>query len=180
MEDKSNRKNTTRLMERQKEVEETLQRNLNHPHVKALHIFLNQNNAEERLNSLDLRNKQKLVVRPYTGMPTYKHFASYVNQRLTNELIAITNMDIYLGEGFEKINVRLMTKHNIAYALTRSGKKERRCYMNYTIGRCEENPYIGSHDTYIMKLKEPVCNEVLEMLTNPMNRVGAEKKWFGY
>ncbi|XP_046864072.1 uncharacterized protein LOC124457991 [Xenia sp. Carnegie-2017] len=164
----------SRLKERQEEIEETLQRNLNHPFVKNVHVLVNQGSAEKRLNHLGVRNKHKLVICYYEGMPSYRHFLKYVSQRLQNKIIAITNMDVYLGEGFEKLNVTFLTKHNIAYVLTRSGKIEKRCNMSHGIV-CERR-YVGSHDTYIMNLTNAISDEVLEIMKMDMNIGGIDNR----
>ncbi|XP_046864233.1 uncharacterized protein LOC124458226 [Xenia sp. Carnegie-2017] len=155
--------------ERQEEIEETLQRNLDHPFVSTIHLFINQDTAEKRLNNITLRNKHKITIVPYTGMPSYKHFFTYINKRLQNKVLAITNMDVYLGEGFNNLNVSFLKSENIAYVLTRHGKKEKRCDLTKTHGYCEIS-YSGSHDTYILIFTKPISDEVLNIMDIDMNR----------
>lgn len=121
--------NTESLQERQIELEETLQRNLNHYMTESVHVIVNQEKAERRLINLDLYNKQKLHVRRIEKMPTFRNFFQYIRDKLLNKIVVLTNMDIYLGEGFERLNHSLFIKYNVTYVLTRHGRREERCDM---------------------------------------------------
>ena len=161
------------LRERQIEIEETLQRNLDHPSVTNIHLLLTQESAEKRLMALPLRNKHKMNVQRITTMPTYRDFFQYANEKLLNRIVVFMNMDIYIGEGFELINKTFLVQNKVSYALTRSGRVELRCNMTGIRGYCG-NKYIGSHDTYIFVLTKPLTDSVLSELNYSMNVMGAE------
>ena len=121
--------NIHRLRQRQIEIEETLQRNLDHPSVANVHLLVTQESAEKRLMSLPLHNKHKIIVQRITMMPKYRDFFEYANEKLQNRIVVFMNMDIYLGEGFQLINKTFLVEKKVCYALTRSGRVELRCNM---------------------------------------------------
>ena len=121
--------NKSRLWERQLEIEEVLQRNLNNTLVTTVHLLVNQPSAEQRLYKLSFHNKRKIVVRRIESLPKYKNFFDYINEKLLNRFVVMLNMDIYVGEGFELLNRTFLVRSNICYVymLTRHGRQERRC-----------------------------------------------------
>ncbi len=155
-------RNESILWQRQEDVEETLQRNLDHPLIAAVHLLINQPLAEQRLHKINFHNKDKIVVHHIKALPRYRDFFQYASDRLQNEVVVVMNMDVYLGEGFEKLNKTYLVKQNVAYALTRNGRQEQRCNMHGKRGYCETG-YIGSHDAFIFvltqRLEEPVLSE---------------------
>ncbi|XP_028406483.1 uncharacterized protein LOC114528970 [Dendronephthya gigantea] len=166
--------NKTRLMQRQYEIEETLQRNLDHPLISTVHLLVNQPSAKERLGKLNFHNKHKIHTHLINAkMPRYRDFFEYVNDRLLNRLVVITNMDIYIGEGFEKLNKTFLVKHNVSYVLTRSGRQERICNMHGRRGYCQTG-YIGSHDTYIFVLTRRLEESVLSEFNYQMHLYGGD------
>jgi hypothetical protein len=167
--------NRSRLWQRQEEVEETLQKNLNHTLVTTVHLLVNQPLAEQRLSEQNFHNKHKIFVHRINALPKYRDFFDYVNNRLQNQLVVITNMDIYIGEGFEMINKTFLVKTKTSYALTRHGRQEKRCNMGGKHGYCGVS-YFGSHDTYIFVLTQPLDESVLADLDYHMNVLGAENK----
>jgi hypothetical protein len=168
-------RNKTRLWQRQEEVEETLQRNLNHPLVTAVHLLVNQPLAEQRLHELNLHNKQKVFLHRVKALPTYRDFFDYANDRLKNQIVIVMNMDIYIGEGFEKLNKTFLVKRNVSYALTRSGRLEQRCNMAGKRGYCETG-YIGSHDVYIFVLTQRLKESILSELDYEMHLYGGDNR----
>ena len=164
---------TTKLWQRQEEVEETLQRNLNNPLVAAVHLLINQQLAEQRLNQLNFHNKHKLVVHYIKALPRYRDFFKYASDRLRNEVVIVMNMDIYLGEGFDELNKTFLVNQNVAYALTRHGRQEKRCNMGKNAGYCETG-YIGSHDAFIFVLNRRLEESVLSEFDYEMHVYGGE------
>ena len=162
-----------KLWERQQEVEETLQRNLNYSLITAVHLLINQPSAERRLHKINLHNKDKIVVHHIKGFPTYKTLFGYASDRLQNKLVAVTNMDIYLEEGFEKVNKTYLVEQNLFYVLTRHGRQEQRCNLSGKLGYCLTR-YFGSHDTFVFVLTQPLDEHVLSELDNNMHVYGVE------
>jgi hypothetical protein len=167
--------NRSRLWQRQEEIEETLQKNLNHPLVTTVHLLVNQPLAEQRLSEQNFHNKHKIFVHRINALPKYRDFFDYVNDRLQNQFVVITNMDIYLGEGFEMINKTFLVKSNISYALTRHGRQEKRCNMTGKLGYCGVS-YLGSHDTYIFVLTQPLDESVLAEFDYNMHVFGVDNR----
>jgi hypothetical protein len=167
--------NRARLWQRQEEIEETLQKNLNHTLVTTVHLLVNQPLAEQRLSEQNFHNKHKLFVHRINALPKYRDFFDYVNDRLQNKLVVMMNMDIYIGEGFEMVNKTFLVKSNKAYVLTRHGRQEKRCNMGGKRGYCGAN-YIRSHDAYIFVLTQPLDDSVLAELDYDMNVLGAENR----
>ncbi|CAB4013388.1 Hypothetical predicted protein [Paramuricea clavata] len=164
-----------RLWQRQEEIEETLQKNLNHTLVTAVHLLVNQPSAEQRLSEQNFHNKHKIFVHRINALPKYRDFFDYVNDRLQNQLVVMMNMDIYIGEGFEMVNKTFLVKSNKAYVLTRHGRLEKKCNMGGKRGYCGAN-YIRSHDAYIFVLTQPLDESVLAELDYDMNVLGAENR----
>jgi hypothetical protein len=167
--------NISRLWQRQEELEETLQKNLNHTLVTAVHLLVNQPLAEQRLSEQNFHNKHKIFVHRINALPKYRDFFDYVNDRLQNRFVIMMNMDIYLGGGFEVINKTFLVKSNISYILTRHGREEKRCNMGGKLGYCGVS-YFGSHDTYIFVLTQPLDESVLAELDYDMNVLGGENR----
>ena len=164
----------SRLWERQLEIEEVLQRNLNNSLVTTVHLLINQPSAEQRLRELSFHNKHKLIVRCIDSLPKYKDFFVYVNERLLNRFVVMLNMDIYLGEGFELLNQTFMIRSNISYVLTRHGRQERRCDMSGRRGYCGQGSWYISHDVYIFVLTRRLDESELSELDYDLNAMEAE------
>jgi hypothetical protein len=126
------------------------------------------------LKNLPFYNKDKILIHPIHALPKYRDFLDYVNERLQNRLVAITNMDIYLGEGFENLNKTLMVKRNISYALTRNGRQEQRCNMAGKPGYCDQGGYVGSHDTYLFVLTQRIDESTLSEFNYNMHVMGGD------
>ena len=162
-----------KLRQRQIEIEETLQRNLDHPLVTNIHLIVTQESAEKRLMALPLHNKHKMLVQRITTMPKYRDFFQYASEKLLNRIVVFMNMDIYLDEGFELINKTFLVQKKVSYALTRSGRVELKCNLTGIRGYCG-NKYGGSHDAYIFVLTKPLTHSVLSELDYSMNVMGGE------
>ncbi|CAB4004109.1 Hypothetical predicted protein, partial [Paramuricea clavata] len=168
--------NRSILWQRQEEIEETLQKNLNHTLVTTVHLLVNQPLAEQRLSEQNFHNKQKIFVhRTNYALPKYRDFFEYINNRLQSQLVVLTNMDIYIGQGFEVVNKTFLVKTNISYALTRHGRQEKRCNMAGKLGYCGVS-YFGSHDTYIFVLTQPLDESVLEEFDYDMHVFGGDNR----
>ena len=165
----------SRLWERQLEIEEVLQRNLNNTLVTAVHLLVNQPSAEQRLRELSFHNKHKIVVRRIEALPKYKDFFVYVNEKLLHRLVVMLNMDIYIGEGFELLNRTFFVRNNISYTLTRNLRQERRCDMSGQFGYCKRG-FGASLDTYVFVLTRRVNESELSELDYEANAIRAENR----
>ena len=165
--------NKSRLFERQLEIEEVLQRNLNNTLVTSVHLLVNQPSAEQRLRELSFHNKHKIVVGRIEALPKYKDFFVYVNEKLLHRLVVMLNMDIYIGEGFELLNRTFFVRNNISYMLTRNLRQERRCNMHGQSSYCRRG-FGGSLDTYVFVLTRRLDESELSELDYNANALRAE------
>ena len=81
------------------------------------------------------------------------------------------NADIYLGRGFEKVNPSVMRENKIMYSLTRHVKKKENCGERY---KCIGMKYVGSHDTFLFHLTEPIPESALKILDYNLSSRGME------
>ena len=82
------------------------------------------------------------------------------------------NGDIYLGEGFDRINVTGMSEQKIMYALTRHNSPVREKLYVYACNK----PYVGSHDAYMINLVEPITEAVFKEIDYEMSIWGSENR----
>ena len=116
----------TKLQIRQKEHATVLQRNLNHSLISSVHIITaSRKEMEEYLRGLDLQNRHKVVVVESNQWDTMQGIFQYISDNLADKDVMYANGDIYLGNGFEKVDVNVLRKKNIFYALSRQGSKRR-------------------------------------------------------
>jgi len=87
------------------------------------------------------------------------------------------NGDIYLGNGFEKVDAEVLSKRNILYAVTRQGKQEETCKMPDYCGG--DYQYMGSHDVFLFHLKEALPEQALKMLEYMIWDLGTENVLIG-
>ena len=80
---------------------------------------------EEYLRGLDLPNRHNVVVVESNQWDTTKGIFQYISDNLADKDVMYANGDIYLGNGFEKVDVNVLRKKNIFYALSRQGSKRR-------------------------------------------------------
>ena len=73
---------------------------------------------EEYFQGLDLQNRNKLVVVESKQWDTMRGVFQYISDNLTYKDIMYANGDIYLGNGFEKVDANALSKRNIFYALS--------------------------------------------------------------
>ena len=147
------------LQKRDQELLDVLQRNLNHNLVGAVHIIYEIPFTVKFLMKQKLENSCKLVFHRVRSDPTYRDAIGYAGTYLKNRLVIFTNQDVYLGEGWERVDVRYLRESKLMYALTRHGQHERYCDMP---DPCRLGlPYLGSHDAFAFVLtKRPTYKEL--------------------
>ena len=139
-----------------------LQKNLHHPLIAKVHIL-----AEDADTLMDflIENKinlQKIVVHNNKKVTTMRDIFQYISENLVNKTTIFANGDIYLGDGFDRVNTTLMRDERIiyVYALTRHHAPERNCSEEFSCNK----PYVGSHDTFMIHLEEPIPHAFLKEL----------------
>ena len=170
--------NESKLRLREQEHATVLQRNLNHPLVSRIHVIAaSRDGMEEYLRELNLQNRHKLVVVESKQWDTVRGIFQYISDNLTNKDVMYANGDIYLGNGFEKVDANVLSKRNILYALSRHGKQEETCKMPDYCGG--DYQYLGSHDFFLFHLKEALPEEALKVLECKIWNYGVENVLIG-
>ena len=170
--------NETKSILREQEHSTVLQRNLNHSLITSVHIMTaDKVGMEEYLRGLDLPNRHKIVVVESKEWNTMRGVFQYISDNLADNDVMYANGDIYIGNGFEKVNASALSKKHIFYALTRLGKQEEACKMEDFCGG--DLQYIGSHDAFLFHLKEPIPEEALKELEFKIWDFGAENVLIG-
>ena len=166
-------RNVTRFFEREKEILLVLQRNLQHPLIKRIHLLSeNSTLAKNYFKGKNLSNFEKLVIYHNNRSASYRDVIQYISNNLLNQTVVFTNEDIYLGDGFDKVNVANMRNQKILYTLTRYNAPEGKCNDSYVCGK----RYIGSHDTFLMHLSKKVPEAALKELEYQMGNWGSENR----
>ena len=135
------------------------QKNLHHPLIAKVHILAEQENLLMDFLIKKKINLQKIVVHNNWKV-TMTDIFQYISKNLVNKTSIFANGDIYLGDGFDRVNTMLMRDERIMYALTRHHAPERNCSEEFSCNK----PYVGSHDAFMIYLKEPIPHAFLEEL----------------
>ena len=170
--------NESKVLLREQEHATVLQRNLNHPLISRIHVLTaDRGGMEEYLRGLDLQNRHKLLVVENKQWDTYRGIFEYISDNLTDKDVMYANGDIYLGNGFEKVDANVLSKRNIFYALSRLGKQEEKCKMQDFCGG--DFQYLGAHDAFLFHLKEALPEQALKELEYKCWDYGAENVLIG-
>ena len=113
------------FQQRDRELLDVLQMNLNNPVVLAVHIIYQYEQVVQHILNQRLLRTHKLVFHHVSNNPTYEDAVIYIGKFLKNQLVVMANQDVYLGEGWKYLDHEKISQGNIMYALTRHGKKER-------------------------------------------------------
>ena len=168
-----------KFLAREKEVLFVLGKNLNHSLVKTVHIIVEDKTMVERyLKSQKLNNLEKIIVY-HNGKPcTYRDVFKYISDYLQDKTVMFANEDIYLGQGFEKVDPVMMRDSKIMYVPTRHNSPAfGHCQYKLNQSDCSEE-YIGtqSYDSFLFHLKESVNDTVLGEIDFPTNAFGIENR----
>ena len=160
-----------KALERQEEYRTVLQRNLNHKFVSHVHVLTTS--AKDIMEHFKgLANHSKLVVAEVSSIERMRDPWEYISQNLVGKDVMFANADIYLGDGFELVDPLLMAQQKIMYSLTRQVAANTTCPGD--IDKCLKAGYIGSHDSFLFHLSEPLPDEALEELEFPLPSYGME------
>ena len=95
----------------------------------------------------------------------------YISHNLVGTDVMFANADIYLGSGFENVDPIVMRENKIMYSLTRHVNKNEECGERY---KCIGAKYVGSHDTFLFHLTEPIPESDLKILDYDLSSRGME------
>lgn len=171
---KPNRADAQRLVEeRDRELLDVLQMNLNNNGILAIHIIYHDERVVKHIMSQRLRFTHKLIFHwVQSTNPTYEDALLYIGKYLLDQLVVFTNQDIYLDRGWDVLDHRKIKERKLMYALTRHGKEERYCKMRDDCARSA--PYRGSHDAFAFVLTEMPKEKDLALLKHSNDQFGVE------
>ena len=160
------------LSEREKEYVTVLQRNLRHDLVRCIHV-LTTNTAEMRqhFKKFDLPKNNKLLISEVKNIEMVRDAFEYISQNLVGRDVMFVNADIWLGNGFDRIDPQVMRIQRIMYTLTRQVTDEERCG---SINMCTEDKYAGSHDSFLFHVTEALPERALKHLNYRISSTGME------
>jgi len=123
---------------RSKEIESCLLKNLVSPLIEKMHLFVDDDDALNRLNVLS-NNSDKIIIIEVGKKPLYSDMFKYILNNLKDKICMIINADIYLLE-CEEFLIEKIKKEKICYALTRH---------EHDLSKPLIDTFGGSHDAYI-------------------------------
>ena len=163
----------SKINDRVKEEMYVLRKNLQHPLVTNMHIIAANKTTYKKALKKEEADDKKVIIYDNGRPPTMKEVFQYVSDHLINKIVIVSNGDIYLGSGFDRLNRTAMTEKRIMYALTRHHAPESNCTEG---GALCNVPYLGSHDTFVFILNEPIPSDVLDELDYQLGSPGSENR----
>ena len=124
--------------DRNNEIRQCLNNNLNNPIVEKIHLYIDDNEALEYITNL---NSHKINVIEVGKKPLYSDLFTYGINNLKNKICMITNSDIYIKECDLNI-LNKLNDNNTVFSLTR---------FEYDMSCPLIQKYEGSHDCFIFK-----------------------------
>lgn len=156
---------------RNKELIDSLNNNLNSSYVDKIHLYIDDNNALDLLtaNFRDYINN-KIIIIKIGKKPNYSDLFKYCFEYLENKICMITNSDIYIHKCDNKLLELLNINKDLVYALTR---------YEYNFSSNLIDNYMGSHDCFIFNsiLDNKVRYEnLLNNINFPQHYWGSENR----
>jgi hypothetical protein len=165
---------------RQQEYNFCFLRNLNHPFVSKIHIFLENPDDMHYYLRLADQSASKLHFIPFGSQPHYKDFIEYAQKNIPdNTLICIQNGDILLDNSLPLALIQDHVQGMTMFGLTRHEfTDEEHSTCNLETCNLIHN-YWGSADTFI--LRTPLSKEIaLDNINFKQNLFGAENVFQKY
>jgi len=162
------------LFKRQNEYTYCLKKNLEYKYINKIHILIeNDDDIQELKNeNIDINNN-KLILFKINKRMHYNDALSYANKYLLNKIVCILHSDIFLTDGFAKININNLD--NKLYALSRTnnynGKNTGRGIRIHNINN---KKYCGTFDGWIVKT--PIQKDIIDNLDQQQNVWGSENR----
>ena len=168
------------IQERLKEYRYVLEKNLAHPLVQCVHV-LTTNSTQTLQMFIGVANREKLMISEVKRLELARDPWEYISTNLLNKDMVYANADIYLGNGFQLVDPKVMSENRLAYALTRHVAPEERCnnteeHKKYTYDNLclSIGYYIGSHDVFLLRLHNPLPPGFLSELNFELASPGIE------
>eukprot|EP00795_Rhopilema_esculentum_P000047 gene47-9653_t len=158
---------------RMSEILDCLQRNLESKLVAFVHVLVYRYETGDRLQSLKMRSVNKLIIHYNFVSPTIMDAIVYASKYLKGKMVIILHQDNFLGEGWEKVNHKVLREKKLLYALTRHPSN---CSAALRAAHCGPGSrYVGSHDAFALHIKdEEFLHDHLAELDVPPNTNGME------
>ncbi len=156
--------NVTHAVEaRMSEIIGALKMNLQHPMIEAVHILIEDWDTVLHLRRLDLPNTNKLVLQFVNESVTIYRQFTYVTNCLKDRIVAISNQDNMMGEGWDQLQPDRLRENKTFYAITRNPSFNTSCFVSagYT---CRNGG--GSYDTFVLHTKLDVTAEKLKRMNS--------------
>ena len=153
---------TNATLERERDYKVCLKKNLAHPQVQYIHL-LTTNATKMQTAFKEFTNNSKLIIIEVESVNNTGDVFRYISQNLLGRDAMFANADIYLGDGFDKIDPAIMAEQNIMYAISRHSAPEQNTLCGnkkkdyHSNDMCKK--YITSHDAFLFRLHEPLANE---------------------
>jgi len=154
------------LLKRNNEYNITLIKNLESQFIKKIHLFIEDEYSLSILDSIINKNidyNNKIIKIMHNKQPMYSDFFKYSFDNLKEEIVMISNSDIYLDDCDNNILNKYILEKNNVFCLTR--------HENENYKPLIDN-YIGSHDAFIFK--SPLNNDIYIRSTFTQNNWGSE------
>ena len=169
---------------RQKELDNTLQTNLNHQNIGSIHIMFTDKKLPSHIDDLNLKNREKLILKHFDTIPTISMFLQYMEENLQKKLVIVTNQDIEYGEGWDKIDLQKFRDQKLMYALTRNVKekhvKSPNCYGGKVANCNPGGREYGSFDLFAFYVNGKVPKEMVDEMTYTQAEYGMENVFIWY
>lgn len=149
---------------RENELKRALNRNLNNPFIKKIHLFLDKESDEAYIKSLEPAQVDKIKIVRIGPQPLYSELFSYANT-LPNEICMICNGDIWVA-ALQKIKaLKTMLENGYIFSITRH---EMTGYAHLI------DNAVASYDAFVFKTR---LNPLLpRMIQHKQNLWGAENR----
>lgn len=154
------------LIKRNNEYNFTLIKNLESPFIKKIHLFIENEYSLSVLNNIintkpEYNNKIIKII--FNKQPMYSDFFKYSFDNLREEIIMISNSDIYLDKCDNYILTKYILEKNNVFSLTRYENENDKPLID---------KYQGSHDVFIFR--SPLENDIYERSNFTQNNWGSE------
>ena len=103
---------------RMQEIVQSIQKTLKHPEVGNVFIFYQDVHLMPYLEKQNLTNQEKIVFVPNME-DTMATLFRYANEHLEGHVVMVMNADVYLDEGFDKLDYALLRQQRHMYCISR-------------------------------------------------------------
>lgn len=167
------------LEERMAEITTTLQSNLQHPNIASIHILVQEWESLQFLRSLDLVNREKMVIQFVNETVTMKMQLIYASRCLAGKIVSISHQDNMFGAGWNRLEPNILKETKILYALTRHSALNSSCKAAKSFVCDDGASYVGSHDTFVFYVRNITTDQLkpLDSVTPNLNGMENVLMW---